>query len=376
MTFAAALSRATDTVAALDQAVAAVSDQVSGPDLVVAFASAHHLGAAEKIAATIAEMAPTSLGAVAEAVIGGPEEADDGPGISIWAGHLPGADLRPAHLEAVRTPKGTSIGGLPDSTGLHGAVMIADPFTFPTGALVSALADDGLPVVGGLAYAGGGPGNAGLILDGDVYDHGALFLGVGGDVVFRPLVSQGCRPLGEPVTVTGVEDTWVTEIAGVAAVEHLTELLRSLDAADRALAQRGLQLGVVVDEHQLDFSQGDFLIRGIMGIDQDRGAIQVGERLDLGQTVQFQVRDPGSADGDLRSLLEAEHGDGGVLVFSCNARGRSFFGSPHHDAALVDEVWQPEAIAGFFAAGEIGPVGKGNFIHGYTASIVELAVDQ
>ena len=100
------------------------------------------------------------------------------------------------------------------------------------------------------------------------------------------------------------------------------------------------------------------------------------ERLDLGQTVQFQVRDPDSADGDLRSLLQAARGDGGVLVFSCNARGRSFFGSPHHDAALVDEIWHPEAIAGFFAAGEIGPVGTGNFIHGYTASLVELAVPQ
>lgn len=376
MAFAAALSRATDTVAALDQALAAVSDQVTAPDLMVAFASSQHGEGAEKIAATIAALAPTSLGAVAEAVIAGPEEADDGPGIAVWAGELPGAELRSSHLEAIRTPRGTSIAGVPDSTGLHGAVMIADPFSFPTGALIASLSDDGLPVVGGLAYAGGPPGNAGLILNGNVHDHGALFLGVGGDAVFRPLVSQGCRPLGEPVTVTGVDDTWLTEIAGTAAVEHLTRLLRSLDDTDRGLAQQGLQLGVVVDEHQLDFSQGDFLIRGIMGIDRDRGAIQVGERLDLGQTVQFQVRDPGSADDDLRSMLEARHGDGGVLVFSCNARGRNFFGSPHHDAALVDEIWRPEAIAGFFAAGEIGPIGSGNFIHGYTASIVELSGGQ
>jgi len=376
MAFAAALSRATDTVVALDQALAAVSDEVVAPDLVVAFASTHHLGDVEKIAVTIAGAGETSLGAVAEAVIGGPEEADDGPGLVVWSGHLPGADLRPSHLEAVRTPRATSIAALPDTEGLHGAVMIADPFTFPTGALISTLSSDGLPVVGGLAYAGGGPGDAGLILNGAVHDHGALFLGVGGDAVFRPLVSQGCRPLGDPVTVTGVKDTWLTEIAGTGAVEHLTGLVRSLDATDRTLAQRGLQLGVVVDEHQLDFAQGDFLIRGILGIDQDRGAIQVGERLDLGQTVQFQVRDPSSADGDLRSLLERRHGEGGVLVFSCNARGRNFFGAPHHDAALVDEIWRPEAIAGFFAAGEIGPVGKGNFIHGYTASIVELSVNQ
>ncbi|MFQ5948348.1 MAG: FIST C-terminal domain-containing protein, partial [Acidimicrobiia bacterium] len=106
--------------------------------------------------------------------------------------------------------------------------------------------------------------------------------------------------------------------------------------------------------------------------DPENGSLSIGEEIPVGRTVQFQVRDPASADEDLRQLLEGSPAAGGVLIFSCNGRGRRFFGEPHHDASVIDEMLRPPAAAGFFAAGEVGPVGGENFLHGYTASVVEL----
>ena len=59
----------------------------------------------------------------------------------------------------------------------------------------------------------------------------------------------------------------------------------------------------------------------------------------------------------------------GALLFSCCGRGRGLFGRPHHDVTVLRERTGNIAIAGFFAQGEIGPVGGTNFLHGYTASV-------
>jgi small ligand-binding sensory domain FIST len=48
------------------------------------------------------------------------------------------------------------------------------------------------------------------------------------------------------------------------------------------------------------------------------------------------------------------------------------FTTPDHDARLVSDVTGAPA-AGFFCAGEIGPVGDRNFVHGFTATMALLA---
>ena len=59
----------------------------------------------------------------------------------------------------------------------------------------------------------------------------------------------------------------------------------------------------------------------------------------------------------------------GALVFTCNGRGRSMFGVPDHDAATLEQELGGAPAAGFFAAGEIGPVGGDPFLHGFTATV-------
>ncbi len=105
----------------------------------------------------------------------------------------------------------------------------------------------------------------------------------------------------------------------------------------------------------------------------DSGAIQITDVVRVGQTVQFHVRDAETADEDLRSLLAARKPAGrpvGALLFTCNGRGTRLFDKPDHDVGVIHEVYGPIPVAGFFAMGEIGPIGGQNFVHGYTASIV------
>jgi small ligand-binding sensory domain FIST len=127
-------------------------------------------------------------------------------------------------------------------------------------------------------------------------------------------------------------------------------------------------VGRVIDEHQLDFGRGDFLVRGVLGGDRDARAVAVGDQVEVGSTLQFQVRDADSADEDLRELMDGRRA-GGALVFTCNGRGSRLFGAPDHDASVISEALDGAPVAGMFCAGELGPVGGRNFVHGFTASI-------
>jgi small ligand-binding sensory domain FIST len=124
----------------------------------------------------------------------------------------------------------------------------------------------------------------------------------------------------------------------------------------------------VIDEHKSAFERGDFLVRNVIGGDREVGALAVGDDVELGDVVQFQVRDATSADEDLRLLLDGHDADG-ALVFTCNGRGRRLFGHPDHDAEVVARSIDSHAVAGMFCAGEIGPVGRRSFLHGFTASV-------
>jgi small ligand-binding sensory domain FIST len=187
-------------------------------------------------------------------------------------------------------------------------------------------------------------------------------------VAVATVVSQGCRPVGRPYTVTRAEGHLLQELGGQPALQRLQDLAGELPAADRQLLSQGVHLGRVIDEHKLDFERGDFLIRGVMGVEQATGALAVGDELEIGATVQFQVRDATSADEDLRALLSGRSAEA-ALVFTCNGRGVNLFGVPDHDASIVSELTGSSAVSGMFCAGEVGPVGGKTFLHGFTASV-------
>jgi len=134
-------------------------------------------------------------------------------------------------------------------------------------------------------------------------------------------------------------------------------------------------IGLVIDPGKPEYEQGDFLVRGLLGADPDTGSVAVGAPVSAGQVVRLHARDAASADEDLHRALRlrvdamAGAEPAGALVFACNGRGSAMFGLPDHDAAVVAEELRGAPAAGFFAAGEIGPVGGRSFLHGFTATL-------
>ena len=348
------------------------------PALAVLFASAHFFDSAEDLAVAVTEQAgPVPLiGCVAEAVAGGPREVESEPAVSLWLA----AGLGPVEtyaMEFVRTSSGGTFGGYRfdvEPGGVH--LMLCDPFTFPAGDLLAHLNDHvpGTVVMGGMASGGLRLRQSRLFLDGRVLAEGAVGAHLP-EAEVHPLVAQGCRPVGDPYTTTRAEGNVIFELGGRPPVVRLQELAAALSSRDRELLVQGLQVGLVIDEYRAEPRQGDFLIRSVVGADPESGAIAVGEEIAVGRTVQFHVRDAESADEDLQRTLAREAAvlDGrpaaGALLFTCNGRGSRLFSGPDHDAGLIAKMLGKIPVAGFFCAGELGPVGGQNFLHAFTASI-------
>jgi small ligand-binding sensory domain FIST len=375
MTFGAAISEHPVTTQATGEVVGQVLEQVGeAPDLAVLFITPPHLGLMSEIANTVRTVLRpgTLIGSTATAVLGGAREVEEGPAISLWAGHT-GA-VEPIRLETQRLNAGWAMTGLPNGdVDRAGQLMIllTDPFTFPADGVLDRLRAKapGLTVIGGMASAARGPGGNRLVLDDAVHTDGAVGVLLDPGVVSGTVVSQGCRPIGQPYVVTRSTGNVIHDLAGVPALDRLREVVAGLPAGDRELVQHGLHVGQVIDEQQDSFGRGDFVIRSVMGADPEAGDLTIGDVAEVGSTVQFQVRDAHSADEDLRHLLAGQGGKA-ALVFTCNGRGSHLFGEPDHDARLVHEQVARGAVAGMFCAGELGPVGSRNFVHGFTASMV------
>jgi small ligand-binding sensory domain FIST len=373
--YASALSLHPTPVEAVGEVAGEILDRFDGarPDLLVCFASPHHAGAFEDIMGGLRKLLEpeASIGATMVGVAGGGVEVEDGPGLSVLAASFGAGQIDAIALETQETDDGYEILGWPDWVPARGTMlMLAEPFSFPVGDFLNVCNArvPGVRVMGGMASAGNRAGVNRLALDDRILDSGAVALMCSEDVPVRAVVSQGCRPIGTPLTVTSAERNLVHELAGQPAMARLQELVQSATDVERDLMRNGLHLGVVVDEHKLDFSRGDFLVRNVLGADRNSGSIAIGDRVDVGTTVQFQVRDAVSADEDLRALISGVGGDA-ALLFTCNGRGRHLFAEPNHDAGVVEELVGPLPLAGAFCAGEIGPIGGRNFLHSFTASV-------
>jgi small ligand-binding sensory domain FIST len=382
VTFASALSEHPDPAEATGEVIGAALDQLgTEPDVAAVFASPQHRDVFGDMAAAITRMLRPGVlvGTTAVAVLGGSREVEDAPAIGLWAGRL-AARPRPVRLQATRTASGIVLQGLSATTFEAGdaLLLLADPFSLPVDAIIDALsafevaeASEALsvPVVGGMASAANAPGGNRLVVDDEVMSGGGVGLVLPGGVATSTVVSQGCRPVGDPMIVTRAEGNLVMEIAGRPALDRLDDLVHAADDEERSLLASGLQIGIAIDEHRATFERGDFLVRSVVGADRRQRALAVGDRVEVGTTVQFQVRDAVAADEDLRAMLADATGDA-ALVFTCNGRGRRLFGEPDHDARVVHDTLGAPALAGMFCAGEFGPIGGRSFVHGFTASVL------
>jgi small ligand-binding sensory domain FIST len=364
---------------ATSQALAALG--ADHPDLLAVFVCGGEPEAVEAALQRAAGMAGAgvAIGCSAPGVIGAGRGVEATAAAAAWCAVLPGVRLRGFALEVLTADAGVAVVGMPErEADDEVAILLADPWSFPVDGFVdgSNTVLPGLPIVGGMAAGAGGRGTTRLLVGDRVVDRGAVGVILGGPVGARTLVSQGCRPVGPAMTVTAAEGNAILTLAGVPALDKVREILAMLPPEEQALASEGLHLGIARDEYVEEHVQGDFLIRGLAGVDEATGALVVGDVVPVGRTVRFQVRDATAADTDLRETLagfRALPGSPrveGALLFSCNGRGAHLFGTADHDPQLVRSGLVASGVAGCFAAGEIGPVGGRNFVHGFTASIL------
>ena len=323
---------------------------------------------------------PLLAGCSSQGLIFNEREIEDDAGIVLALYDLPGAELCAMQFEQGDLEDAEDAGYWHDKANgldVNGWLVFADPFHLDAEKWLrqwnEAWANK--PILGGLASAGPGATGTQVYLNGEVLEEGAVAIGVGGAVDLRGVTSQGCTPIGQTWTITESDHNIIHTIGNRNAYEVLVETFDGLPAEEKEKAKGNMFVGLVTNEYREDFGRGDFLIRNLLGADDQAGAIAVGAFPRAGQTMQFQRRDAQAAGEDLAALLNTVKADladapvlGGVLC-CCNGRGRHLFGAPDHDASMVQSELGPLGLAGFFCNGEIGPVGGRNFLHGYTASL-------
>jgi small ligand-binding sensory domain FIST len=380
--FAAAACVSTDIGRAIDEVIERIDEQLPSKDLVVVFFSAPFIEAIEGNPGIFVQRfgTPNVIGCSAESIIGGDRELENEPAMTAWAASLPGCNVRPMHLRYLRAPDGGAFTGWPPELAAEWPreatlICLGEPLTFPGDLLLANLNEDraGMPVVGGMASCALGSNR--LIVGDQLVEDGAVAVLISGDVRTVTIVSQGCRPIGEPAVVTRSEANEILQIRGEPALEFLQKLYATLPTREQRLVREGLHIGRVISEYQDRRQFGDFLVRNVLSADPERQAICIGDFIRPGQTIQFHIRDHASADADLREWLQRAResipagAPLGGLLFTCNGRGTNLFPQADHDAAMIQSMLGPLPLSGFFAAGELGPVGGQNFVHGYTASL-------
>lgn len=390
--FASAVSDAPLTADAQRQVLDALSAELdgAGADLIMVFTTMHHGEALKRICDDLqAALQPRVIvGCTCGGVIGVKRELQEGPGLSVLAGVMPGAALQgfsyeqidwPAVMDAPSALRDTiNLSGDPNDTGdgPRAILLLADPFSTPMVTLLPAFtsAFGPVPVIGGLASGAAESGRNRLVLDGVEMRDGAVGVAIGGKIDVQTTVSQGCRAVGEPMVITRSRRHVVQELGGRNPLMALRQMVAHMDPEDRELIQHnGLHVGRVINEYKSRFGRGDFLIRNMIGVDADDGYLAIGDtRVRTGQTIQFHLRDARSAEDDLKMMLAAQqvHGEAaGALLFSCTGRGTHLFDREHADAMMVHDALGDVPLAGFFCAGEIGPIGGQSYLHGHTACL-------
>jgi small ligand-binding sensory domain FIST len=330
------------------------------------------------------ELAPLhALGCNAGGVISGRREVEMKPGVAVLAMRLPGVRVHGFTLTAAELSKMENGRELVASLDLYPTdkpkfLAFGDPLSCDPDRLTALFNEGypGAPLVGGLASGVQLKRPSWMLLGNELVERGVAAVALTGDVEFDLVVAQGCRPIGDPLIVTKAEGNVLQELGGRSPLEVLRETLSRCPPEDQRLARSSLFAGLVMNEGRARYVRGDFLIRNLLGFDQETGSLVLGANLRRGQTLQFQLRDATTSDADFQTLLgvlpETDASPRGALLVSCCGRGQGLYGEPDHDAALVQTMRGPMPLAGFFANGEFGPVDGRNYVHGYTSSLVVI----
>lgn len=381
MRWVVAHSTAVDAEQAATEVADALNADLGGApaDLVMAFFRAPFVAGVERVAAVLrSRLSPGCLlGTSAHGVIANGEAFEEGPALAVAAARLPGVSLHPFILanEAWAEAAEDAVAFTrcaPRVSGAEVVMVIGDPFTLDIERVLAAFNRyaPGVRVVGGLASAAPRPRSNAMFLNDWISQEGGVALAMSGDLRLDIVVSQGCRPVGPPLEVTRADANVLVELDGLPALERAESVLRALDPAEQERLKNGLYLGRPARAGAS--GQGDYLVRNVLGADRARGVIAVGDHVAERERVRLHVRDAETARDDLEMTLAPQEFDArasGAVLFTCNGRGRNLYGQDPGDAGILQAALGGAPAAGMLCAGEVGPVGARNFLHGHTASI-------
>ena len=386
MKWASHISAQETIEACVEEAVAAVAQQLAGrdADLTLIFVSPHFRTEYRAIPKLLKDRMPVGLllGCSGGGIIGGGKEIEQSPAFSLTAAHLPGVDLQAIYSDTLNLPDPDTAPSVwrewlgVDAEKEPQFILLADPFSFRSEEFLAGM-DFAYPrasKVGGLASGAQAQGGNAMYLGDKIYNEGLVGVALSGNVQIDTIVAQGCRPIGKPMSITKCDQNRLLAVEGKPPLQVLEEMVDTLNEYDRTLLRTSLFLGIEMDPMKDDPGRGDFLIRNLMGVDRETGSLTVGTLLREGQLVQFHLRDKVMSAEDLKVMLSRyQSSDGwrnakGALLFSCLGRGEYLYGQPNHDSDMFKTKMGDIPLGGFFCNGEIGPVGKTTFLHGYTSS--------
>jgi small ligand-binding sensory domain FIST len=374
----------------LDQAVEAATTTIladldgKSVDLAVVFLSSHFAPRYGEFPELLRDFLPHQhlLGCSAGGVIGGGREIEQRPALSLTVAHLPGVIITPICLTAPDLPDADASPrtwidflDIPPDPISH-FVILADPFSFPISQFLAGM-DYAYPQsvkVGGLASGARGRQQNVLYSDKVSSRSGLAGVALQGNISVATIVAQGCRPVGRPVRITRGRHGIIFELEGKPALSVIKELITDMSSRERDLASEALFVGVEMSRLANPSSPSEYLIRNIIGVDPQSGALRIGEQVQEGQVVHFHVRDAETSAEDLALHLDRYSRSqqkpvaSGALLFSCLGRGRHLYGHADHDSQSFREYLGTVPLGGFFCNGEIGPVADVTHVHGYTSS--------
>jgi small ligand-binding sensory domain FIST len=376
------------TETSLDQAVERAAMKIFAeldqePDVLFVFVKTERPVDLARVPALLRAEFESSLifGCVGDGAIGSGKEIEEGSALALIGAVLPGVELRAKHLTESDLPPPfgarklweTALGVC--ASEAPNFILLGDPFTCPGENMLKAL-DRAFPTatkVGGLASGVSQPGTTALFLNDRAYNSGVIVLTLTGNIELDAIVAQGCRPIGDPMFVTAVHENLIREFDGKAPRDVLGEVFEKLAPEDQDLFSSSLFLGVAMDMRRDEFRSGDFLIRNILGMDPQSGALWINTHVPVNSVVQLHLRDAVTSAQDLERMLMSYRGQhhtrpNGALLFSCLGRGARLYGQPDHDSDTFRRLVADIPVGGFFCNGEIGPVGGSTFLHGYTSA--------
>jgi small ligand-binding sensory domain FIST len=382
MKWVSAISDLEDSGQAVDAVVTQLRERLEGlePDLLLVFSSPDHTSLWDELPNRLLDRlgGRALIGCSGGGIIGDGREVEQRSALSVCAAALPDVKLTTLHLANGQLPESNAgwherLGFGPDEDASF--IVLPDPFGFDADDCLTTLQEafPQAPILGGLASGGILPRTNAVFVDGGCHREGAALLALRGNIAIDPIIAQGCRPVGDTMLVSSCDGHIIHGLDNMKPGDALQALHASLDEDDRDLMRDSLFMGVEMAD-QREYRAGDFLIRNIVGLQPDGGALAVATLLERWQAVQFHLRDQRASREDLERQLDGYRDadratePAGALLFSCLGRGEQLYGEPHHDSSRFGDKLGDLGLAGFFCNGEIGPVGGKVFLHGYTSA--------